>query len=92
MRKKWIFLFLVILAYGLLLTGAVLAAPNADEISWYVISGGGGHIETANSAITLESTIGQPVEGIASANLCSGFWCGFDWLSAIKIFLPLIMR
>ncbi len=92
MKRKRIVLSLVLLACGLLLTGVALAAPDADPIRWYIVSGGGGYSETVTGDLTLAGTIGQPVTGIASVNLCSGFWCGFDWLTTIKIFLPLILQ
>lgn len=92
MKRKWVILSLALLACGLLLTSVALAAPDADPIQWYIISGGGGHAETASGTLTLEGTIGQPVAGIASAELCSGFLCGFDWFATLKIFLPLILH
>jgi hypothetical protein len=92
MKRKIILRLLFALACGLLLTSVALAAPEAANIDWYVIGGGGGHAETASGAITLDGTIGQPVAGIASANLCSGFWCSFNWLTTLKIFLPLILH
>jgi hypothetical protein len=74
----------------LFITGAALAAP-AQTIDWWVIGGGGGYAESTDEVYTLNGTIGQPVTGVASIDLCSGFWCGLtEWVGTTEMFLPFI--
>jgi hypothetical protein len=76
----------------LFVTGAALAAP-VRTIDWWVIAGGGGYTESTDEVYTLNGTIGQPVAGVASIDLCSGFWCGLtDWLGTAYVYLPFISR
>ena len=68
---------ILILLSGLLLGGAVLAAPVANTLERYVIGGGGG--QTQAGTYTLQGTLGQAVTGTNSRtpfDLCSGYWCG----------------
>jgi len=81
---------LIVMAAAILFA-AVALANGGPSIERYVIGGGGGHSEAGSYA--LDSTIGQAVIGVTSANgyeLCSGFWCG----AAVeyKIYLPLVLR
>jgi len=74
----------------LLLTGVVLAG-GTPTIEWDVTGGGGGH--AAAGIYTLDTTIGQPVTGVAmntGAELCAGFWCGPAL--QIHIYLPKVAR
>jgi len=66
--------FLLTLVF-LLLAGVVLAADGYD-LSWHVISGGGGH--SAAGAYALEGAVVQPVGAMSGGDyeLQSGFWCG----------------
>jgi hypothetical protein len=87
--KRKVFL-LSLIALTLLVSGA-RAAPNAPELSWYIIGGGGGHVE--NGIYSLDSTIGQMVVGTTSNgvyDLCSGFWC--QAIAFARTYLPLILR
>jgi hypothetical protein len=68
---------ILILLSGLVLVGAVLAAPVATTLERYVIGSGGG--QTQAGTYTLQGTLGQPVVGTNSRtpyDLCSGYWCG----------------
>ncbi len=87
MKRTMILLTVAVL---LLLTGAVLA-QGTPSVDWWVIGGGGGHVENGNQA--LDGTIGQAVVGVVSNDpyeLCSGFWC---WAAVeYKMYLPVIFR
>ncbi len=64
----------VLIALFLLVT--VAFAQGSYDLSWHVIAGGGGPMQSAG--YTLMSTNGQPLAGMmqsSSYNLCSGFWC-----------------
>jgi len=79
------------LAALLLLTGVILANGVTPTVDWWVIGGGGRHIDATPYA--LDGTIGQAVVGVATDTgyeLCAGFWCG----AAVEyaIYLPLILR
>ncbi|MEA3377088.1 MAG: hypothetical protein U9R72_12930 [Chloroflexota bacterium] len=75
----------------LLLAGPVLAQVSAnDGLSWHVVAGGTGRIESAGH--TMWGTMGQFASGpMASTDhtLCGGFWC---LPSHHRIYLPLILR
>lgn len=61
------------------------------DLSWHVIAGGGGKMESAQ--YTLYGTAGQPATGqMASSGhtLCSGFWCGVE--AEYRVYLPLVLR
>jgi hypothetical protein len=76
----------------LLLTSLALAS-GSYSINWWVVGGGGGPISGGGYAIN--STIGQPVVGVAkdtSYELCSGFWCGVVAVVEYKIYLPVVLR
>jgi hypothetical protein len=75
---------------ALLLAGVTLA-NGTPSIDWYVIGGGGGHVEAGVYA--LDGTIGQAVVGTAKDTgyeLCSGFWCGA--VVEYKIYLPIVLK
>ena len=90
--KKLRFTFLIaallLVFTATFVTMAHAAAPPA--INWYVMAGGGSHVESGDGVFALDSTIGQPTVG-TSGDLCSGFWCGFsEWLAELHIYLPFI--
>jgi len=75
---------------ALLLAGVTLA-NGTPSIDWYVIGGGGGHVEAGVYA--LDGTIGQAVVGTATDTgyeLCSGFWCGA--VVEYRIYLPIVLK
>jgi hypothetical protein len=79
----------------LLLVGVALAQTSASyDLTWNVIAGGGGPITGGGYAIN--STIGQPVVGVAKDTgyeLCSGFWCSeFVAVVEYRIYLPVVLR
>jgi hypothetical protein len=77
----------------LLLVGVALAQTSASyDLTWNVIAGGGGPITGGGYAIN--STIGQPVVGVAKDTgyeLCSGFWCGAAVVE-YRIYLPIVLK
>ncbi len=78
----------VLLAFFLL--ASVALAQGMPAIPWSVIGGGGGHAEAAPYA--LDSTLGQPIVGLAtgpSVSLCAGYWCGAP---PYRIYLPLLLK
>lgn len=92
MNRKTIAFGASTLLCGLLLAGAVLAAPDAHSIDRWVIGGGGGRLEDA--PYSLDGTIGQPVAGIVMAapdELSAGFWNEI-WAGGYSVYLPLAMR
>jgi hypothetical protein len=75
----------------LLLLAELALASGSYSINWWVVGGGGGPISGGGYAIN--STIGQPVVGVASDTgyeLCSGFWCGAA--VGYKIYLPIVLK
>ncbi len=83
------FLWLLVLAILLSISGVVLAA-NGLEIGRWVIGSGGGRIEGGD--YILNATVGQAVVGDVTSNpynLCAGFWCG---MGVYKVYLPLVVR
>ena len=90
MKTKLAISLLIVCA--LLLMGSVWKAPNAPEILWHVLGGGGGRV--TNGSLALEGTLGQSVAGIVSQSpfeLCSGYWCGAE-VSGHQVYLPLVLR
>ena len=76
---------------ALLLLAAVALAQGSYDLSWRVIAGGGGQMQSAG--YTLMGTIGQPAAGMmqsSSHSLCSGFWCGA--VAEYRIYLPLTLK
>jgi hypothetical protein len=78
----------------LLLVGVALAQTSASyDLTWNVIAGGGGSISSTSYAIN--STIGQPVVGVAKDTgyeLCSGFWCSELAAVEYRIYLPIVLK
>lgn len=83
----------LVLVACLLLAGSVLAQASTNhDLSWNVIAGGGGRMESTGH--TLVGTAGQGMAGTTLApgphSLCSGFWCGIP--TARQVYLPLVIR
>ncbi len=89
MKRATVLLTLVFL----LLAGVVLAADGYD-LSWHVISGGGGH--SAAGAYALEGAVVQPVGAMSGGDyeLQSGFWYGVSVPPAVTgwAYLPVIVK
>jgi hypothetical protein len=85
------FLIIMLVCAFLLTTPAWAdtASPTQTLERW-VIGGGGGHAQSADGHYTLNATVGQPVAGIASADVCSGFWCGLG--GQYSVYLPLVLK
>ena len=91
MRRKTIILAMVLLL-GLSAAGWALAQVSASyDLSWNVISGGGGSMSSAS--YSLEGSIGQPALGTSSSTsyrLDAGFWAGiWEWFS---LYLPAVLK
>ena len=82
----------LLIVCALLLATSAWAATNATDLSWNVLGGGGGRLESGS--VVVEGTLGQPVAGVISQSpleLCSGYWCDTG-VSGHQIFLPLVRR
>ena len=82
----------LLIVCALLLATSVWAATNATDLSWNVLGGGGGRLESGS--VVVEGTLGQSVAGAVSQSpfeLCSGYWCDTG-VSGHQIFLPLVRR
>ena len=102
MRSRWISL---ILLTGLLLGLLVLPAlarpqaaplPDAYDLTWNTLDGGGGETTSSTGTITytLNTTIGQPdavfLTGFNIYTLSGGFWYGAGLNHRIS--LPVVLR
>ena len=105
MKKKSSYFSLLVILLVLLgiifvvSTGA--AKTNADPlITWSVVGGGGGLVESTDGSVAINGTIGQPAIGEMAVTtdgdtieLCAGFWCAWEtWLNWFKVYLPLTLR
>jgi hypothetical protein len=77
---------------SLALISIVVAQVSSNyDLSWHVIGGGGGRMES--SGYTVHSTLGQPVTGSSTGSghtLCAGYWC--DVGSRIsQVYVPLVL-
>ncbi len=84
---------IAILIICLALAVPVLAQSSANyDLSWHVIAGGGGRMESTGHALL--GTTGQPLVGSMTTgsghSLCSGFWCGAAE-EGVHIYLPLVV-
>ena len=75
----------------------VLAQVSAAfDISWHVIAGGGGTMESAQYAA--DGTVGQAATGLMSSGnstVCSGFWsseCSGQAGGEFEVYLPVVLR
>lgn len=80
----------------LLTAFAVVRSPQALELPWYTVDGGGGGRDCFGGAsgLRLCGTIGQPDAGAAQAGtlkLQSGFWSG-GRLAEYRNLLPLMRK
>jgi len=88
--KKAIFLLAL---FSLLLASTTLAADSYD-LSWHIISGGGGHIKAG--AYTLQSAVVQPAGEMSGGlyALQTGFCYGLPVAEVVAgwAYLPVIIR
>jgi len=91
MRKAFL---IAILVGALLLTVTSTALADASRhITWYVMSSGGGQMESPNYA--LDTTVGQPAVGLSFSpnyTLGSGFWYVVSVPRAARLFLPVLLK
>jgi hypothetical protein len=90
MKPKLIFILLIV-ALLLVRIPAVQADPQAYNLSWWTVDGGG---ETSTSpGYSLSGTIGQPDAGqlgSGSFQVSGGFW---GWVKQVfEVYLPLVMK
>jgi hypothetical protein len=93
-KKRQVTLALIAcLLLALALAVPVLAQVSSNyDLSWHVIAGGGGRMESAGGH-TLLGTAGQALVGQMSSSghsLCSGFWCSA--VEGYRVYLPLVVR
>ncbi len=88
----------MVLAAGIMLLGLVsagLALASGEEISRYVMGGGGQTVEDAGNTFILRGTIAEPVAGNldtvigADYHIRSGFWGGEQ---ATVTYLPVLLK
>ena len=87
-RVSLLTLFLV----GSLLVSSGVGALAQNAIRWYVFSGGGGRIQSAD--YTINSTVGQAVIGSSSSasyQLGAGYWYGVAEVRRM-LYLPIVLR
>jgi hypothetical protein len=91
MNAKLIF-FLLIAALLMVSISAVQANPEAYDLSWWKVAGGGGNSQ--GGSYLLQGTAGQTEAGTIIGGqyaLVEGFW-SVTQTTGIKIFLPCITR
>jgi hypothetical protein len=89
---KRVTLSLVLILCLLIVGGALAGASDSYRIDWLApLTGSGGSASSTNYAVSY--TVGQSVRGTSASDshaVCTGFWC--EVLSAIKIYLPVILK
>ncbi len=84
----------LVLMLALALVGGVIAAvPDAVDIAWFTIEGGGG--SASGGGYTLDDTIGQADAASASGGeymLDGGFWTSQAADISYRLFAPLVSR
>jgi len=96
MKKKRIYIILMVALVTILITTSVLAATGY-EINWWTVDGGGGVSESSGGQYHLKGTIGQhdagPKTEGGTYSLYGGFWVkGILNLVEYIINLPLILK
>jgi hypothetical protein len=89
MKRKVILVLVLVITLGAVPVLAQLSA--AHDLSWHVIGGGGGRMESGGHV--LQGTVGQPATGSMVSDdhtLCSGFWCGVE--TEYRVYLPLVLK
>ena len=90
---KSVILFLVtVLMVAFVITPALSQTSNSYDLTWNVISSGGGTLLSGNGQYSLSGTVGQPGTMLltgGSYSLQSGFWASS---SSIELYLPFVQR
>ena len=93
MSRKLVILFLAALL-ALILVSVVLAAPQAFDLSWWTVDGGGG--TSSGGDFTLSGTIGQPdtspLMSGGDFTIVGGYWGGGALLAQNQLYLPIVTR
>ncbi len=93
MSRKLVILFLAALL-ALILVSVVLAAPQAFDLSWWTVDGGGG--TSSGGDFTLSGTIGQPdtspLMSGGDFTIVGGYWGGGALLAQNQLYLPIVSR
>ena len=91
-RKLIIFTLAGLLA--IILVSVVLAAPQAFDLSWWTVDGGGGSSEGGDYA--LSGSIGQPdtspLMSGGDFTIVGGYWGGGALLAQNQLYLPIVTR
>ena len=85
-------LILLLLLAALLAGGLALAAPNAMNVSWWTVDGGGTVTELSGGSYALQGTTGQADAGAMSNGrytLNGGYWNAS--LVTYTVYLPVIV-
>lgn len=93
--KQLVFLAALLALLFLLSAGLAGAGPLATTIDRWTTAGGGGTI--SNSGISIDSTIGQPIAGLATggnSQICTGFHCAVkaELAPTYYLYLPNVVR
>lgn len=93
-RQLRVLMVFGLLAVSLLAGGVLAASPDAYDLSWHVVAGGGGR--SSSAAYALHGTAGQPAAGGLAGGgyvLGSGFWGGGEVVhGTLRIYLPVVLR
>jgi hypothetical protein len=87
---------LALALFALLVTAGLLyAAPNALEMVWWTVDGGGGTL--SNGSYSLSGTVGQAEVGAALESggytLVGGYWYGAgEEVQRHELYLPSVIR
>lgn len=91
--RKYILLTMLILVLALL-APSTQAAPQALDIPWWTVDGGGGSSEGGD--YILSGSIGQPEAGYqmtgGTYRLEGGFWGGGALVTGTLLYLPMVTR
>ena len=94
MNKRRLFVLSIALLCLLLLVSAVLAAPQAFDLSRWTVDGGGG--TSSGGDYTLSGTIGQPdtspLMSGGDFTIMGGYWGGGALQAQNQLHLPIITR
>ncbi|MCK5427994.1 MAG: hypothetical protein KAI94_00905 [Anaerolineales bacterium] len=94
MNKRRLYALSIALLCVLLVAGAAWAAPQAFDLSWWTVDGGGGTSSSGDFA--LSGTIGQPdtspLMSGGDFTIVGGYWGGGALLAQNQLYLPIVTR
>jgi len=92
MGRLWLFSLLTIILLG---AGIALSAPDALDLNWWTVDGGGAVPRLTGGSYSLQGTTGQPDAGILANGvfmLSGGYWNGRIPKWTTHVYLPLVIR